>query len=135
MKRVFALILALMLCSVALAEVDVKGMTDEELKQAYKDVMAELTERRIWEESTLPAGMYVGGVNMPEGSYTLTMKKFGTVRAWSSIDKFVSSEDQFGYTFSDVYDEGEQFTIMLTNGICWVIEAETTIHPFMGPEW
>ena len=73
MKRVFVLILALMLCSVALAEVDVKTMTDDELISLKNSIDAELKARRGANTVRVPIGVWTVGEDIPFGHWEITV--------------------------------------------------------------
>lgn len=133
MKRICFVVLALLLIfsSFALAEVDVNSMTDEELKQAYKDVMAELMDRKIWEESILPAGVYAVGKPLPEGSYYCTLKSKGTAYIFEDFDHVITND----WNEYIPLEEGQTFTLALYGDIVYLLKFDSYVHPFVGLDW
>ena len=132
MKKLFASLLVLCLllpAAVAESPVDVKSMTDDELKALYVSVKDELMERKLWESSKIPAGVYVGGKNLPEGYYEITMAKSEDVIAWRTYEDYLQNTNQLLYTN---FDEGERFIMALVDGICYSIPCECVIRPYIG---
>ena len=73
MRRIIALLLVLMLCSVALAEVDVKAMTDDELIALKDSIDAELKERNGTKTVKVPIGVWTVGEDIPFGHWEITV--------------------------------------------------------------
>lgn len=76
MKKVIALILVLLLGLVviltneAMAEsFSFDGLTNEELLELFDEVQNEVVSRGIEKTATLSMGVYVGGIDIPVGSY------------------------------------------------------------------
>lgn len=76
MKKVIALILVLLigfvvvLTNEAMAEsFSFDDLTNEELLELFKEVQNEITSRGIEKTATLSTGIYVGGIDIPVGSY------------------------------------------------------------------
>lgn len=73
MKKVVMLVLALVLVgAVALAEVDLSGMTFDELVALRKQVDQAIWASDGWQEVKVPAGKYVIGEDIPAGRWTLS---------------------------------------------------------------
>ena len=130
MKKLILLALALMLCASALAEVDVKDLTDTELKLLYKDVMAELMERKIWQESILPAGIYSVGKPLPEGNYFCEMRSRCGIKTYRNQQAFERNE--YSYT---ILSEGETYNLALYGDIVIELDSDAIVHPFVGLDW
>lgn len=79
MKRIISIFLVVLLfistlSSVAYADVNVKKMSDKELKKLYEQVIKEMRKRGLplGEEITLREGMYVVGEDIQPGTYKIT---------------------------------------------------------------
>lgn len=73
MKRlVIGILIAMMMVSVAFADVDLSSMTTEELVELKAQVVGELMQRGEIKAAKVPAGEYTVGVDVPAGSYTIT---------------------------------------------------------------
>lgn len=135
MKKLLSVVLILCLlipAAIAEAPVDVKSLTDDELKALYKDVKAELMERKLWDSSIIPAGLYQAGKSIPEGLYECVSKKDSTyVYVYTSYEKFLKND----WSKKMTPDEGESFTISLYGDVCYFIDEECTIRPFTGFSW
>jgi len=134
MKKLFAV--ALILCllipaAVAEAPVDVKNLSDAELKALYKDVKAELMERKLWDASTLPAGLYQAGKGLPEGVYECIAIKETRIVMYSNTKKFNEGTNCGFYTVQ----EGDSFIISLYDEIIYKVDSMCKVRPFLGLDW
>lgn len=133
MKKLLAVVLMLCLLVPWAAAEDVKSLNDEELKSLYIAIKEELMERKLWDTSFLPAGVYIGGLNLPVGSYELTLRDSGIIRAYRDYETFLEGgENYIYYTF---HDSDTLFTLTLTEGVCWVIPMDAMARPFTGLVW
>lgn len=72
MKKIFVLLAALILvASAAVAEVDLSGMSFEELVQLSHDVDQAIWASDGWQEVTVPPGTYKIGEDIPVGKWTI----------------------------------------------------------------
>jgi len=73
MKKLFCLILAgILIMSAAWAEeIDLSGLTFEELDALRDRCMLEMMKRDVWQEVTVPQGVYQVGVQIPAGTWTV----------------------------------------------------------------
>lgn len=73
MKKLLSVILiaVLILPAIALAEVDLSGMSYADLLALRSQVDRELVTRKEWKEVTVPAGEWTVGEDIPEGSYSI----------------------------------------------------------------
>ncbi len=136
MKKLFTLVLILCLVLPCAFAENVKDLTDEELKALYIEVKAELMERKLWDTGILPAGIYVGGMNLPEGNYELTVNSDCIVAAWNSFEE---CQQDSGALMNCIYgaflEAGSVLTMTLTNGMCWSIQSDSIVRPFTGIVW
>ena len=132
MKRLFACLLILCLFATAAIAEDVSSMTDDDLKALYKTVKEELMNRKLWDESTLPAGVYMAGKGLPEGTYECTLKDDGVAIAWRDYDSYLMHKNRVSYI---ILDEGDMFTLSLYGSVVWELEFNSTVRPFVGLSW
>lgn len=74
MKKIFAVLIAAFLAFGALpgyAETDLSGYSSAELLDLRNQINAELVARGIEKETLVPVGIYVIGVDIPAGDYTI----------------------------------------------------------------
>lgn len=134
MKRIAAFVAAILLlfsCAISESTIDIKALTDAELKTLYISVKDELMERKLWESSTLPAGMYQAGKGLPEGTYECTAKSYGMIFIYKDYQSFLDDKHNNWFTV----DEGEMFTIALYGDVVYYIELNATVRPFVGLSW
>lgn len=73
MKKFTALVLTLLLiCSFAIAEIDLTGMTYNELVELRQKVDKAIFESDGWQEVSVPAGLYKIGEDIPTGKWVVT---------------------------------------------------------------
>jgi hypothetical protein len=77
MKKAIALVLILILAAMpVLAEqIDLSGLSFDELRQLQTRISHELTTRPEWKSVTVPAGFYQVGVDIPAATWTITCGK------------------------------------------------------------
>ena len=71
MKKILLFIMVGMLLSCALADVDLTGMTYEELIELRQKVDNAIWASDGWQEVSVPAGKYTIGEEIPEGKWTI----------------------------------------------------------------
>ena len=134
MKKLLAVALILCLlipCAVAEAPVDVKNLSDAELKALYKDVKAELMERKLWDSATLPAGTYYKNKPLPEGTYECTMKSSGYIWIYKTYNEYLQDGD-----YKLLYlKEGQMFNLYLYDDVVYVLASDAIVRPFVGLDW
>ena len=84
MKKICALVLALLLIQGAALAADLSGMSFDELLALRDQVQRELISRPEWKEVTVPAGTWYIGPEIPEGIYSLypSTQRGATVHLW-----------------------------------------------------
>lgn len=76
MKKFISIFLCLVLCaSMALAEVDLSGMSFDELVKLKAQINLAIWMSQEWQEVTVPQGMWEIGVDIPAGHWTLIANK------------------------------------------------------------
>jgi len=136
MKKLLIFVLTLCLLMPLASAEDVSSMSDADLKALYKSVKQELMERKLWDTSILPAGIYIGGVNLPEGYYELTLNNSDIVAAWNSFDDYKEDAHDANKTiFYQFIRKGSTVTMSLVDGMCWRIPQDAIVRPFVGFDW
>lgn len=134
MKKLLAVALVLCLMipyAVAEAPVDVKSLSDAELKALYVSAKQELMERKLWDTSILPAGVYQAGKNLPEGSYECKVKGSTFITIHRDMEQFLKGSNINYYHLQD----GESFVMALYGDIVYDISKECIVKPFVGVDW
>jgi hypothetical protein len=134
MKKLLAVALVLCLlvtCAVAEAPVDVKKLSDAELKSLYISVKEELMSRKLWEESTLPAGIYRVNKPLPEGAYECTMKDDGYIWIYRNYDEYAND----GVCKLLYLKKGQMFTLSLYDDVVYILASDAIVRPFVGFDW
>lgn len=73
MKKMIALVCVLvMMPCMAMAEIDLSGLSVDELIALRTQIMSELFSRGEIKEAKVPAGEYIVGEDIPAGAYTVT---------------------------------------------------------------
>lgn len=74
MKKKLAIVLAGMMLSagIAMAEVDLKSMSFDELVNLQNQILEEVVSREEFKCVSVPAGEYTVGSDIPAGDYTIT---------------------------------------------------------------
>ena len=93
MKKILALVLVIAMCfGFAAAEIDLSGMTFNELLELQQQVMDALWQMdESWAHVTLESGRYIVGEDLPAGRYRLTAVEGGM--AVYAVGKFEESEE------------------------------------------
>ena len=85
MKKVCLLVLALVLVgSFAFAEVDLSGMSYDELVALKDQINLAIWNSQEWQEVTVPVGVWKVGEDIPAGHWTITVAPDGSYK-WSSV--------------------------------------------------
>lgn len=91
MKRLFVLILALVLCcsSASASSVDLSGMTFDELVALRDQLNLAIWNCQEWQEITVPEGVYQVGVDIPSGHWSVRAvyeKAYFYITVFDNID-------------------------------------------------
>ena len=140
MKKTIAALLAgiLFLGSVTIfADIpDISGLTDDEIVSLHELIQQELVNRNIHKVASLSSGTYVGGKDIPVGSYELYIEGpgsgFDTVYILKSADDTTLGnttlyeyidEEEFPVTYHITMEEGYVLnmplsgTLTISNGV------------------
>ena len=117
----FMVALAIAACiGCALAEnIDLSGLSDDELLALENRIQAEIVARRIEGVAALPAGAYIAGKDVPVGTYILTCLATGDDWGNITIRADAGEGKQVFWEVVGAPDEGEapeSFFITLNEG-------------------
>lgn len=97
MKKLVALVLAmLLLYGSAFAEIDLSGLTYDELVALKDRINLAMWESEEWQEVTVPIGVWKVGEDIPDGHWTIKAAP-GQYYSWGSV-KYGSKLDETGKT-------------------------------------
>ena len=109
----------LLLPSVCFA-VDLSGMSFDELIDLRSQLEKEILSRPEWKEVTVPAGRWIVGQDIPEGTYCI--KKDISI---TSLKIFADPEDDMWTYLYAVTDENTIGNIRLEKG--WIVENSYSV--------
>ena len=123
MKRILVILLSLLLLgNVAFADVDLSGMTFDELVALKDKINLAIWESQEWQEVTVPIGVWRVGEDIPAGHWTIKAApdqnmSWGSVSYGTKLDELGKSVE---YDFEGVYyteqvkAEGSNASVNLT---------------------
>lgn len=149
MKKVCLLVLALVLVgSFAFAEVDLSGMSYDELVALKDQINLAIWNSQEWQEVTVPVGVWKVGEDIPAGHWELTVAPGGS-STWSyitictALDETGKAVDIIGTDYyysqdiklagSDSYATMEQIDFDLKADAYVIVEnADVIFKPYSG---
>lgn len=156
MKKLFALlILCLLFALPARADVDLSGMSYDELVALKDQINLAIWNSEEWQEVTVPQGRWIVGEDIPAGKWTVKCADIGednafmqfTVLFWGEkLDKNgdISYKGRHGDAFiynpnSEYYKEGgiTEITIELFDGDIFIVKQENNqaiFTPYSGKQ-
>ena len=135
MKKVIILALVILMAIPAAAEeIDLSKLSYEELSHLISECSIEIQRRPEWKETTIPAGVYIVGEDIPEGKWTFIMKSNATeVCTYSSLKAYKGGSfpdfDQILSSYTGVTEIGNLY---LKKGEVLLVEGSVTVRPFRG---
>lgn len=139
MKRFLViLVLVLLVVSSAAAEdIDLSGLSFDQLVQLQTRITMELMQRDEWQEVTVPAGIYLVGRDIPAGKWNIKSSdpKYSFMMTWSKTlgaDKNSLERDDV-YNYHAVHN-GDAYALELTDGFYLMIDGAVPVifSPFTG---
>lgn len=124
MKKLVLFTLFLLVFSVpALAEVDLSGMTYDELVALSDQINLAMWNSQEWQEVTVPQGIWKVGEDIPEGHWTIkpvdnvySYVSYGNTLEANQKEVSYKSKDYYRENIysptSSIYDQGEDLTQM-----------------------
>ena len=138
MKRFLAImVLVLMVVSSAAAEdIDLSGLSFDQLVQLQSRITMELMQRDEWQEVTVPEGIYLVGHDIPAGKWNIKSSNPGDGygmnwgMALGEDNNSIAIDATFNYHYC--YD-GEAYVLDLVDGCYLQIKGHSVIFtPFTG---
>ena len=138
MKRVLAVILALLSVTAFAESIDVASMSTDDLLSLRKEINLEIQNRLEQQSGTMYEGVYVAGVDIPVGSYLATYvpSEYALSRIWvyDSLDAF--DEDRMNPRESYDVDEKSQVRIGLREGMVMrVMQSPCDVQSLPTASW
>lgn len=131
MKKVILLVMALLLVgALASAEVDLSGMTYEELVELRDQLDKSIWAMDEWEYVQVPGGDYDVGVDIPAGRWTLV-----GVDSYSEIKVCESRAQKDDYVAEIVYESlshNQHYNITLEDGQYIQISGTIAFQHYLG---
>lgn len=147
MKKTLAFLLALfLLAGSAAAEVDLSGMTFDELVALKDQINQALWSSKEWQEVTVPAGIWTVGKDIPAGSWTIrTASDLGNANIYyfRQLDAVGMGPDYMDYfafrqiigsAISEYNDTGIPVSLDLDLQSGWYFQTDSAVifTPFAG---
>ena len=148
MKKLFALLCILILVPcMAMAEIDLSGMSYDELVALQERINLAIWNSKEWQEVTVPQGVWKVGEDIPEGHWTITAAgnytsiETGTalddigkdIDIWQSDGYFCEHIYSPSYFAFDVNQHVQKLDIKLKNGIYIIISSGNAVFtPYAG---
>lgn len=141
MKRVFVLILAVLLIgALASAEVDLSGMTFDELVSLKDQINLAIWNCQEWQEVTVPMGVWKVGEDIPAGHWSITSNRWAHIQVGTALSATGHEIDIMGtsYWYSQSIDpndpsEPSEIDYEFKDGEYVVIEyGDVIFTPFAG---
>ena len=113
MKRVFVLVLALLVVgALASAEVDLSGMTFDELVALKEQINLAIWNCQEWQEVTIPIGVWKVGEDIPAGHWAICASedsRWSAFQVGTALDPTGKDIDIMNtkYWYSDSFEAGE----------------------------
>ena len=131
MKKTLALILTVCLLAVPAAfasaedTTDLSLLNDEQLMALLAEVQSEIVARHIEKTASLPAGTYIGGRDIPAGSYVLTSAGTEEDSGIVSLRSVNDPAEKYPSKLYEYKGGEESYSVFVT-----IEEGDTLILPF-----
>lgn len=122
----------MLLCSTALAEIDLSGMSFEELLDLRNAVDKAIWASDGWQEVEVPAGAYVIGEDIPAGKWNISAKGIiGTMTLYP--DKSDYDNQTYNFITMQMLQQDDTYNLTVSEGQCVVLDSSTFIFkPYTG---
>lgn len=133
MRKLFVLLLALLMIGTAVAEgIDLSGMSYEDLIDLRQQVDAAIWASDGWQEVPVPAGVYVIGEDIPSGRWTVSPgERLSSFTLYPTKADY--TEQTYNYVTLQMLSEGESYTLEVQDGQCLEIGGGAlTFAPYVG---
>lgn len=132
MKRIAVSILfiLLMIPVFSLADVDLTGMSYDELVSLSKKVGMAIMQSEDFDSVTVPMGLWEVGVDIPEGTWIITpAKRMCMIVYGSTLDESGNDMNMFdrGNAYADLDDESESWRVNAKNGNYFLVKYNDAV--------
>lgn len=132
MKRIAVSILfiLLMIPVFSLADVDLTGMSYDELVSLSKKVGMTIMQSEDFDSVTVPMGLWEVGVDIPEGTWIITpAKRMCMIVYGSTLDESGNDMNMFdrGNAYADLDDKSESWRVNAKNGNYFLVKYNDAV--------
>ena len=127
---VFIVCLMLLIPAFAFAEVDLTGMSYDDLVSLSKQVGMAIMQSDEFDSVTVPMGIWEVGVDIPEGTWIITPEKsMCTVVYGSALDESGNDMNFFdrGNAYADLYNSSESWRVKATKGNYFMVKYNNAV--------
>ena len=149
MKKIFIFILALFIfCSSALAgSVDLTGLSFDELVSLREQIDLAIWNSQEWQEVEVPAGVWIVGVDIPSGHWTITIvdNAIGNITYADVLDEYGKRPGKDWQGYSEILNssrksdgsyyypaEPKSFDLDMKSGMYFINNAPVIFTPYAG---
>ena len=141
-KLLCVLCIAALLCSCAFAEdIDLSGLSFQELEALRNRCLLEMMQRDEWQEVEVPAGVWEIGVDIPAGHWSFRAGKQDSV--WNNVTLMYGDALEFGnkgidvskssFFFMHTFDDATPtYDLELSAGYLVVLFGSVIVTPYTG---
>ena len=127
---VFIVCLMLLIPAFAFAEVDLTGMSYDDLVSLSKQVGMAIMQSDEFDSVTVPMGIWEVGVDIPEGTWIITpAKSMCMVVYGSALDESGNDMNMFerGNAYSDLDNASESWRVKATKGNYFMVKYNNAV--------
>jgi len=136
MKKLITSIIALIVCATgatAATELDLSGMSLDELIALQQQVQMAMWETDEWQEVEVPIGIYEVGVDIPAGMWVITSTDCLGASYGTEVNEYHTDLEDL-IAFESLWNEGESFAWNLVDGTYIQIDyAPAIFTPYTAP--
>ena len=130
---------ALLAVPVAAEAPGIHDLTDDELKTLYVNVKNEMAERGMFESVIVPAGEFVGGVDLPVGKYVFaSLDSQVYIQCYPSRETYIddmSNRMLIHQIYAYESKDGSEIAIEIEDGYLYCFNDQAKMSRFVGIEF
>lgn len=119
MKKIAVLVFALILTASALAEIDLTGMTYDELVALKDQINLAIWNSEEWQEVTVPQGLWIVGEDIPAGKWTVKC---------ADVNRDEYDMHATVIEWGDAIDENDQIDYFGRHGYEWIYNPDHSVY-------
>lgn len=128
MKRILSFVLCLFvivsLSATSFAEIDLSGMSFDELVALKEQINLAIWNCQEWQEVDVPQGVWEVGADIPSGKWTITTKPGGSVMVCVGDEVISGGTEVSAFTLEAIYSPDAPFFDENSDVTSWTIELE-----------